>query len=65
MQLGFVDASQGPFRVALGLMHRSKERRFSITSSASASKFGGGLYARCCCSAECCGGCTIERADVP
>jgi len=47
-------ARSGPFRATLGLMHRSKERRYSITSSASASKFGGGLYARWC-SAECCG----------
>jgi hypothetical protein len=56
-------------------MHRSKERRYSITSPASASKLGGGLTpAAARLNAAVCRagfgrddgvGCTIERADVP
>jgi hypothetical protein len=35
------DIVGGPFRAMKRLMHRSKQRRYSTTSSARASKFGG------------------------
>jgi len=49
MQLGFVDASQGPFRVALGLMHRRKNVAFrSIIGERQ--QVGGAFTPDCCCS---------------